>query len=127
MTRAEQYIKGPKTESGIRAIAMPEEIFVLLREWKKEQTVLCVKLGKAWKGHRKSHRRISQRIGSELPGGESRPYPLRAIGSSSSILFQETSLTMISSAVREVFIYSQGRQEESRKATTKGGVYFENI
>lgn len=52
MTRAEQYIKGPKTESGIRAISMPEELFGLLRAWKKEQTALCVKLGDAWKGHR---------------------------------------------------------------------------
>ena len=52
MTRQEQYIKGPKTEAGIRVVSMPEEIFVLLREWKKEQTALCMKLGTAWKGHR---------------------------------------------------------------------------
>ena len=52
MTKQEQYIKGPKTEAGIRVVFMPEEIFVLLREWKKEQTALCMKLGTAWKGHR---------------------------------------------------------------------------
>ena len=52
MTREEQYIKGPKTEAGIRVVSMPEEIFVLLRDWKKEQTALCMKLGTAWKGHR---------------------------------------------------------------------------
>lgn len=52
MTRKEQYIKGPKTEAGIRKVSMPDEIFTLLREWKKEQTALCVKLGTAWKGHR---------------------------------------------------------------------------
>lgn len=52
MTRAEQYIKGPKTEAGVRVVSMPEEIFVLLREWKKEQIALCMKLGTAWKGHR---------------------------------------------------------------------------
>lgn len=52
MTRSEQYLKGPKTEAGIREVSMPEEIFVLLREWKREQTALCMKLGSAWKGHR---------------------------------------------------------------------------
>lgn len=52
MTRSKQYIKGPKTEAGIRKVSMPEEIFMLLREWKKEQTALCMKLGTAWKGHR---------------------------------------------------------------------------
>lgn len=52
MTREEQYIKGPKTEAGIREVSMPDEIFALLRDLKKEQTALCVKLGTAWKGHR---------------------------------------------------------------------------
>ena len=52
MTKKEKYIKGPKTEAGIRELTMPEEIFTLLREWKKEQAALCVKLGTAWKGHR---------------------------------------------------------------------------
>lgn len=52
MTRQEQYIKGPKTEAGIREVSMPEEVFSLLHEWKKEQTALCMKLGTAWKGHR---------------------------------------------------------------------------
>ena len=52
MTKNQKYIKGPKTEAGIRELTMPEEIFVLLREWKKEQAALCVKLGTAWKGHR---------------------------------------------------------------------------
>ena len=52
MTKKEKYLKGPKTEAGIREVSMPEQVFVLLREWKREQTALCVKLGTAWKGHR---------------------------------------------------------------------------
>lgn len=52
MTREEQYIKGPKTEAGIRTVSMPDEIFTLLGEWKQEQKELCMKLGTAWKGHR---------------------------------------------------------------------------
>lgn len=52
MTREKQYVKGPKTEAGIRVVSMPEEIFKLLGEWKKEQLALCMKLGTAWKGHR---------------------------------------------------------------------------
>lgn len=52
MTSEETYIKGPKTEAGIRKVSMPDEIFTLLAAWKKEQTALCVKLGTAWKGHR---------------------------------------------------------------------------
>ena len=52
MTKNQKYIKGPKTEAGIRELTMPDEIFVLLKEWKKEQAALCVKLGTAWKGHR---------------------------------------------------------------------------
>ena len=52
MTKTEKYIKGPKTDAGIREVTMPEEVFTLLRRWKNEQTALCVKLGTAWKGHR---------------------------------------------------------------------------
>ena len=52
MTKTHNYIKGPKTEAGIRELTMPEEIFTLLREWKREQAALCVKLGTAWLGHR---------------------------------------------------------------------------
>ena len=52
MTKKEKYIKDPKTEAGIRELVMPDEVFALLREWKKEQFALCVKLGTAWKGHR---------------------------------------------------------------------------
>lgn len=52
MTSKETYIKGPKTEAGIRKVSMPEEVFILLREWKREQAALCMKLGTAWKGHR---------------------------------------------------------------------------
>lgn len=52
MTNKETYIKGPKTDAGIRKVSMPEEIFTLLGAWKKEQTALCMKLGTAWKGHR---------------------------------------------------------------------------
>ncbi len=52
MTKKTKYIKGPKTEAGIRDLTMPDEIFVLMREWKKMQLELCMKLGSAWKGHR---------------------------------------------------------------------------
>lgn len=52
MTKSEQYVKGPKTDAGIREVTMPEEIFSLLREWKREQFELCMKLGSAWRGHR---------------------------------------------------------------------------
>ena len=52
MTKKEKYIKGPKTDAGIRELTMPAEIFTLLREWKREQSALCMKLGTAWKGHR---------------------------------------------------------------------------
>lgn len=52
MTKSEQYLKGPKTDAGIREVTMPEEIFSLLREWKREQFELCMKLGSAWMGHR---------------------------------------------------------------------------
>lgn len=52
MTKTEKYIKDPKTEAGIRKLVMPKEVFTLLREWKKEQSALCIKLGTAWKGHR---------------------------------------------------------------------------
>ena len=52
MTKKETYLKGPKTDAGIRELTMPEEVFTLLREWKKEQAALCMKLGSEWKGHR---------------------------------------------------------------------------
>ena len=52
MTKKETYIKGPMTDAGIRELTMPEEVFTLLREWKKEQAALCMKLGSEWKGHR---------------------------------------------------------------------------
>ena len=52
MTKKEKYLKGPKTDAGIREIVMPDEVFKLLSEWKKEQVSLCMKLGTAWKGHR---------------------------------------------------------------------------
>ena len=52
MTKTEKYIKDPKTEAGIREVYMPDEVFTLLGEWKKEQQAICMKLGTAWKGHR---------------------------------------------------------------------------
>lgn len=52
MTKREKYLKGPKTDAGIREITMPEEIFSLLKEWKQEQFEICMKLGSAWRGHR---------------------------------------------------------------------------
>lgn len=49
-----QYIKDPKTKSGIRTISLPSAVIDLLKEWKKEQAALCFKLGTAWEGHRNS-------------------------------------------------------------------------
>lgn len=51
-TKDGQIIKDPKTKAGIRDIVLPAEVFDLLKQWKKEQLALCVKLGTAWKGHR---------------------------------------------------------------------------
>ena len=53
MTKADgQYIKDPKTKAGIRDIYIPASLITLLKQWKKEQIALCLKLGTAWKGHR---------------------------------------------------------------------------
>ena len=47
-----QYVKDPKTKAGIREIYIPDTLVALLKDWKQEQTALCLKLGTAWKGHR---------------------------------------------------------------------------
>lgn len=47
-----QYLKGPKTEAGNRTIYIPEDLSKLLKQLKREQLALCVKMGTAWKGHR---------------------------------------------------------------------------
>lgn len=46
-----QYIKDPKTESGFRTLALPTICFDLLKEWKREQREICLKLGTAWEGY----------------------------------------------------------------------------
>ncbi|MBR5379302.1 MAG: site-specific integrase [Clostridia bacterium] len=52
VTKDAPVIKGPKTDAGIRDIVLPAECFALLKEWKTEQHLLCLKMGTAWKGHR---------------------------------------------------------------------------
>ena len=47
-----QFIKDTKTKAGHRVIVLPEECFTLLRQWKKEQRLLCIKLGSEWMGHK---------------------------------------------------------------------------
>ncbi len=47
-----QFVKAPKTDAGIRDIVIPSDCIALLKQWKKEQRALCMKMGKAWKGHR---------------------------------------------------------------------------
>ena len=47
-----QFVKDPKTDAGIRDIVIPSDCIALLRQWKKEQRALCLKMGTAWKGHR---------------------------------------------------------------------------
>lgn len=46
-----QYIKAPKTKAGVREVELPEVCFTLLREWKREQKEICLKLGSAWEGY----------------------------------------------------------------------------
>jgi integrase len=47
-----QFEKTPKTVAGNRTITLPAKCFDMLREWKTDQTKLCLKLGSQWKGHR---------------------------------------------------------------------------
>ena len=47
-----QFVKDPKTDAGIRDIVIPSDCIALLRQWKKEQRALCLRMGTAWKGHR---------------------------------------------------------------------------
>lgn len=51
-TKSGQIIKDPKTSAGIRDIVLPVRCIDLLRQWKKDQRLLCLKMGTAWKGHR---------------------------------------------------------------------------
>ena len=51
-TKDGQIVKGPKTDAGVRDIVLPSECFALLKKWKGEQRLLCLKMGTAWKGHR---------------------------------------------------------------------------
>lgn len=51
-SNAGEYIKAPKTPSGVRMIKLPEICFELLRDWKHEQMEICFKLGTAWEGNR---------------------------------------------------------------------------
>ena len=45
-----QFIKDTKTKAGNREIVLPAECFVLLKQWKQEQKIQCIKLGSEWKG-----------------------------------------------------------------------------
>ncbi len=47
-----QIIKSTKTVSGNRRMILPDECFSLLKEWRKEQQTLSIKLGTQWKGYR---------------------------------------------------------------------------
>lgn len=47
-----QYLKTPKTEAGKRTVKVPKVCFDLLKEWKTEQTKICVELGSKWEGYR---------------------------------------------------------------------------
>lgn len=47
-----EYVKDPKTASGVREIVLPSVCFSLLKEWQNEQRMLSFKLGTAWKGYR---------------------------------------------------------------------------
>ena len=51
-TKYGRVVKGTKTRAGIRDIVMPANLFILLKQWKKEQLELCIRMGTAWKGHR---------------------------------------------------------------------------
>lgn len=46
----EMITKEPKTKSSERIIAMPESVMLMLKQYKKEQKELKVKLGDQWKG-----------------------------------------------------------------------------
>ena len=45
-----QYIKQPKTESGVRAVTMPSHCMSMLEEWYKQEKNLANTLGTAWQG-----------------------------------------------------------------------------
>ena len=47
-----EYIKAPKTESGIRKVVLPSICFKLLSEWRNECKKICIKSGKEWQGSR---------------------------------------------------------------------------
>ena len=50
-----EFIKSPKTESGIRKITLPSICFQLFNEWKNVSKQLCMKAGSEWKGSRGDH------------------------------------------------------------------------
>lgn len=47
-----QIEKSTKTKAGKRTLKMPSVCFNILKEWQKEQKLLSMNLGTAWKGHR---------------------------------------------------------------------------
>ena len=55
-----QFTKEPKTDASIRDLTLPEECFVLLRQWKMEQMALCGNLGTQWLGHRNIRKKTEQ-------------------------------------------------------------------
>ncbi len=52
VTKDGRIVKDPKTSAGIRDIVLPTGCITLLKQWKKDQRRLCLKMGTAWKGHR---------------------------------------------------------------------------
>lgn len=49
-TNAGPVIKSPKSESGYRTVSLPDDVFVLLKQLRKEQRTQILQLGSAWKG-----------------------------------------------------------------------------
>lgn len=46
------YVKEPKTKKSVRTITMPSESMNLLKEWKRQQQIICLQLGSYWQGKR---------------------------------------------------------------------------
>lgn len=64
MVKEGQFLKGPKTEAGNRTIYIPDDLAKLLKQLKREQLALCIKMGTAWKGHRNGFKEDGKTIDS---------------------------------------------------------------
>lgn len=67
-TNSGLVIKSPKSEAGYRTVSLPDEVFVLLRELRKEQRQDIMKFGSAWEGSRdpESNRLFTQETGAPM-------------------------------------------------------------